>query len=72
MPRAKNAVETVQITMSTTQQIRQFLEELTSSGLYGKNVAETANALVAERIRELLKEGELQRVVDQSGREDSS
>jgi hypothetical protein len=61
MPRAKNSVETVQITVSTTQQIRQYLEELTATGLYGKNVAETANELIALRIREMVKEGELGR-----------
>jgi len=59
MPRAKNTVETVPITVSTTQQVRQFLEELTASGLYGKNVAETANVLITEQIRLLRKEGEL-------------
>lgn len=61
MARAKNLVEAVQITVSTTPQIRDFLEELTGSGLYGKNVAETANVLLGERIRDLRKSGELGR-----------
>lgn len=59
MPRAKNTVETVQITVSTTQTIRQFLEELTRSELYGKNAAETAGILLSERIRELRRSGDL-------------
>lgn len=62
MPRAKNTVETVQLTVSTTQTIRQFLEELTRSELYGKNAAETAGILLAERIRELRRSGELGKV----------
>ena len=61
MPRAKNTVETVQITVSTTPQIRDFLQELTETGLYGKNAAEAAERCIAERIRELRKEGELSR-----------
>ena len=61
MPRAKNTVETVQLTISTTPQIRDFLTELTESGLYGKNAAEAAERCIAERIRNLRKEGELDR-----------
>lgn len=59
MPRAKNTVETVQITVSTTQKVRQFLEELTRTELYGKNAAETAGILLAEQIRMLRRSGEL-------------
>ena len=50
-----------EITVSVTKGIREYLEELTTSDLYGKNVAETANDLIKERIRELLKTGELER-----------
>ncbi len=58
MARPKNTTETVQITISTTPQVRQILELLSTSGLYGKNAAETANALLQEKIRDLQKVGQ--------------
>jgi hypothetical protein len=54
MARQKNSVETVQITISVTEKVRDQLEVLTSTGYYGKNAAETANSLIAERIRQLV------------------
>ncbi len=60
MARAKNPVETVQITVSTTNKVREYLEELTATQLYGKNVAETANVLISEQIRKLLVDGQIQ------------
>lgn len=61
MARTKNSVETVQITLSTTEGVRDLLEQMTEGGLYGKNVADTANILITEKIRELIKNGELAR-----------
>jgi hypothetical protein len=59
MARAKNTVETVQITISTTQTIRELLEQLTEEGLYGRNAAETASLLIAEKMREMRRSGEI-------------
>ena len=59
MARAKNTVETVQITISTTQRVRELLEQLTEEGLYGRNVAETASLLIAEKMREMRRGGEI-------------
>ncbi|MGK0184436.1 MAG: hypothetical protein ACI9R3_000202 [Verrucomicrobiales bacterium] len=59
MARTKNSLETVQITLSTTLQIKNYLDQLTNSGLYGKNVAETATQLIQDRIKELLKAEDL-------------
>ncbi len=59
MPRAKNLVDAVQITVSITPTVRDYLQELTVKGLHGKNVAETANDLLGEKIREMIKTGEL-------------
>ena len=59
MARTKNSLETVQVTLSTTLQIKNYLDQLTNSGLYGKNVAETATQLVQDRVKELLKSGDL-------------
>ena len=44
---------TVTITLSTTPQIRRWLEILVADGTYGKNVAEAAERLIADKIREL-------------------
>jgi len=54
MARQKNSIETVQMTISVTEKVRDQLEQLTATGYYGKNAAETANALIAERIRQLV------------------
>ena len=54
MARPKNSLDTIQITISTTAQVRDVLERLTSTCLYGKNAADTAQALLKERIRELM------------------
>ena len=59
MARTKNTVETVQITISTTQRVRELLEQLTEEGLYGRNVAETASLLIAEKMREMRRGGEI-------------
>ena len=58
MPRPKNSAETVQLTLSTTPQVKQLLEELSTSGYYGKNAAETAVLLLTEKIRELQASGQ--------------
>jgi len=59
MARAKNSVESVQVTLSVTKPVRAYLEMLAADGLNGKNVAETANVLITERIKELIKDGQL-------------
>jgi len=59
MARPKNTLETIQITISTTPQVKESLQQLTETGFYGKNAADTANALLKERIRELLKQGQV-------------
>ena len=56
MARPKNTLDTVQITISTTPQVKDLLEELTSLGFYGKNAADTAHALLKERLRDLMGE----------------
>jgi hypothetical protein len=55
MARPKNTLETVQITL----QVKDSLEQLTETGFYGKNAADTAHALLKERIRELMQLGQL-------------
>ena len=54
MARQKNSVESVQITVSVTEQVKEQLERLTSSGLFGKNAADTANMFITERIRDIV------------------
>ena len=57
MARPKNTLKTVQITISTTEQVKELLESLTETGIYGKNAADTAQRLMLERIRDLQKDG---------------
>ena len=56
MARPKNTLKTVQITISTTEQVKDLLKALTNTGMYGKNEAETAQRLMLERIRDLQKD----------------
>lgn len=53
MARPKNSVEAVQITLSVTPQIRDFLEQLSHSGFYGSNAAQTAAELLKEKLRDM-------------------
>lgn len=61
MARQKNQLETVSITVSTTQSVIDYLGTLVDSGLYGKNPAEAAERLIAFGIEELIQRGALQR-----------
>ena len=54
MARQKNNVDTVQVTLSVTPAVREFLEQLSASGFFGKNAAETAVVLLNEKLRELM------------------
>jgi hypothetical protein len=58
MARPKNTAKTVQITISATPQVKELLEELSRSGFYGKNAADTALALLKEKIRDLQRDGQ--------------
>jgi hypothetical protein len=55
MPRPKNQLETVSLTLSTTRPVVDYLERLVESGLYGKNPAEAAERLIAQGIEDLIR-----------------
>lgn len=59
MARSKNQVQTVQLTVAATPQMVEFLRQLTSTGLFGKNPAEAAERLLARALEERLRTGEL-------------
>lgn len=59
MPRPPNHLPTVTITVSTTPQVHDYLVRLVSTGLYGKNVAEASERIVAQAIERLCREGTL-------------
>lgn len=59
MPRSANHLPTVTITISTTPQVHQHLVRLLSTGLYGKNVAEAAERLIAQSVERKAVEGAL-------------
>ena len=58
MARTKNQIETVQLTISTTPQVVDFLRQLNLTGLFGKNPAEAAAQLIARNLEERLRAGE--------------
>lgn len=53
MARPKNSGETIVISISTTPVVRTLLEALVHYGLYGRNVAEAADRLLNERLKQL-------------------
>ena len=55
--RAQNLHPSVQITLSTTPTIRDYLSALVSTGLYGKNPAEAAERLVSKGIEQAISAG---------------
>ena len=57
MPRKPNNLRTIQLTISTTQHVENYLKALVSSGLYGKNPTEAAERLVSSSIERLIREG---------------
>ena len=56
MARKRNRIPTVTITISTTPQIRTYLDRLVTLGVYGKNSAEAAEQLIKESLRDDLRE----------------
>jgi len=57
MPKQKNSVQTVRITISTSEEIASYLDDLADVGIQGKTRTETAERLVGEGIRRLISEG---------------
>ena len=56
MPKPKNLTPTQQITIATTPQVVKILTHLAEQGLHGKNIAEVAERLLSERLREFVEQ----------------
>jgi len=59
MPRKRNDLETVPVTLSTTPQVVGYLKRLLKTGLYGKNAAEAAERLLTRTLEEMLRVGKI-------------
>ena len=57
MARQKNSISSVQLTVSVTERVREHLDRMTETGMFGKNAAETANLLLIDSIREYIEKG---------------
>ena len=62
MGRDKNNVETKVLTVSTTPQIVADLEELVSTGYYGKTAAEAADRVIAASLKKIVLDEEFNRL----------
>ncbi|MBS0251274.1 MAG: hypothetical protein JSR78_09435, partial [Proteobacteria bacterium] len=60
--RAKNQLETVQLTIATTATVVSYLRELVSTGLYGKNQADAAERLLAATLEQMVRDGRLKHI----------
>lgn len=56
MPKPKNVIPTQQITIATTHQVVKILTRLAEQGLHGKNIAEVAERLLSERLRDFVEQ----------------
>jgi hypothetical protein len=61
MPRSRNAQPTVKVTISTSPALLRDLEKVVATGYFGNTRSEAAERLLAEAIRNLLREGTLVR-----------
>ncbi|HEY5704618.1 MAG TPA: hypothetical protein VIS96_03480 [Terrimicrobiaceae bacterium] len=52
-----NLLKTEYVKISTTQAVKDFLEDLVRTGLYGKTVPEAAERLLTNSIQKLITEG---------------
>jgi hypothetical protein len=59
MPRPKNVAPTRQLTISTGENVVELLNSLAATQLYGKNAAEVAERLIADKLDELVDQGKL-------------
>jgi len=55
--RQRNDLPTQELRVSTTPQVIALLRSLVATGLYGKNPAEAAERILAEKLRQLRAEG---------------
>ena len=62
MARDTNILDTVTIKISTNPSVEKCLEQLVKKGLYGKNISEAAERLVAQKINELTKSQDIQKI----------
>ena len=74
MSKPRNLVQSQRMLITTTPQVRVYLEALAATGLYGKNAPETAAQLLAGAIEERIRGGTIKRLVPEenghiSGRE---
>ena len=73
MAKPPNQLNTAPLRLSTTNAVLEYLKQLVSTGLYGRNHTEAAERLIARGIERLLQEGTIQRTTgelpkDRSGR----
>ncbi len=54
MPRSVNPIETVHIRVSTTPQVKLYLERLVAEGTFGKNVSEAAERLITAKLNDMM------------------
>lgn len=61
MARTPNAVDTVDVHLSTTPQVKDLLESLAKTGRFGKNASEVGEELLRAKLREVELEGWFER-----------
>lgn len=57
--RKPNSQKTKPVKISTTPQVKEYLQQLVGHGLYGKTPSEVASTLVSRGIESLLERGHL-------------
>ena len=62
MAKTPNSLDSVRLTLTTTPQVKEYLEQLVSAGLHGKNAAEAAERVLVDALAKLVDGEKLKRV----------
>jgi hypothetical protein len=59
MPRPKNTIPTVSVAFQAMPFVLEYLDQLVQKQLFGSTRAEVVRRLIEERVREMIKEGDV-------------
>jgi len=70
MARPVNTQDSVEIRISTTSAVKQYLQQLVDTGLWGKNVTEAAERIISTSMQKLVQSGELGKLPPSNNKSD--
>jgi len=71
MTKTPNQLKTAPLRLSTSNAVLEYLKQLVSTGLYGRNHTEAAERLISRGIEQLLRDGTIKRAGDEAPKRSS-